>query len=139
MLSSFASGRCDHITSGIYINAERRKSCSGISYTQSTKAIITAASHTEVASPERLSEKAIALESGGHYGEEQIAPLNAELGAAGNPEVEVRNYPTPQRATQQVIIGGVDAAMSEDTEAAYRIGQVPGKLRVAYVYPSSFP
>lgn len=138
LLPSLAAGRCDLIISGIYINAERRKSFSGISYMQSTTVIVTADGDESIKKPEDLSGKIIALESGAYYNEEQIVPLNAELKAAGEPEVEVRDYPTPQEASQQVMIGRVDATMSEGTEAAYRIKQAPGKLRVAYVYPSSF-
>ncbi|WP_138933943.1 ABC transporter substrate-binding protein [Roseovarius arcticus] len=138
LLPSLSAGRCDLIISGIYINTERRKTFSGISYMQSTTAIITAATNTDITSPEDLSGKVIALESGAYYNEEQIVPLNAELEAAGKPAIQVRDYPTPQEATQQVMIGRVDATMSEGTEAAYRMAQAPGKLRVAYVYPSAF-
>ena len=138
LLPSLAAGRCELIISGIYINAERRKSFDGVSYMQSTTVIVTAANNGAINSPEDLSGRIIALESGAYYSEEQIAPLNTDLKTAGKPEVEVRDYPTPQEATQQVMIGRVDATMSEGTEAAYRMLQTPDKLRVAYVYPSAF-
>ena len=36
-----------------------------------------------------------------------------------------------------VLIGRAAAAMTQDVEAAYREGQVPGRLRIAYTYPEA--
>lgn len=138
LLPSLAAGRCDLIISGIYINDQRRESFSGISYMRSTTVIVTSADDDTINAPEDLSGKIVALESGAFYRDAQIAPLNAQLREAGEPEVEVRDYPTPQEASQQVMIGRVDATISEGTEAAFRINQAGGGLRIAYVYPASF-
>ena len=136
LLPTLGSGRCSVIISGIYINDKRREVYDGAPYMKSAVAIMVN-STSDIAKPEDLADRLIALESGSYYREDIVTPLNKELTAAGKKEARTQDYPTQQAAAQQILIGRADATLTEEAEAAVRVGQSGGKLKIAYAYPSS--
>ena len=135
LLPGLESGRCGMIVSGMLLTPARRERYDAVPYL-STHTVLLTAQGTELTRPEDLSGKVLAVESGTNY-EKIAAELNAKLAAAGARRATVQTYPTPQAITEQVLIGRATAAMTQDVEAAYREQQVPGRLRVAYVYPEA--
>lgn len=138
LLPTLGAGRCDLIVSGIYINEKRRETYDGVSYMKSATAMVTKAGSDAIKVPEDLSGKVIALEAGAYYKEERIEPLNKALAAKGQPPVEVQEYPTQQAAYQQVLVGRVDATMTEEAEGAYRASRSDGALQLPYTWASDF-
>jgi polar amino acid transport system substrate-binding protein len=136
LLPTLGSGRCSVIISGIYINDKRREVYDGAPYMKSAVAIMVN-SASDITKPEDLADRLIALESGSYYREDIVTPLNKELTAAGKKEARTQDYPTQQAAAQQILIGRADATLTEEAEAAVRVGQSGGKLKIAYAYPSS--
>ncbi len=138
LLPTLAAGRCDVIVSGIYINAKRRETYDGVPYMKSATAMVTKAGSDTIKVPEDLSGKVIALEAGAYYKEERIGPLNEALAAKGLPPVDVQEYPTQQAAYQQVLVGRVDATVTEEAEGAYRASRSDGALTLPYIWASDF-
>ena len=135
LLPGLESGRCGMIISGMLMTPARRERYDAVPYF-STHTVLLTGRGTDLAKPEDLGGKVLAVESGTNY--EKIATeLNAKLTASGARPATVQTYPTPQAITEQVLIGRAVAAMTQDVEAAYREQQVPGRLRVAYTYPDA--
>lgn len=135
LLPGLESGRCGMIISDMLLTPARRERYDAVPYI-ATHTVLLAARGTDLARPEDLSGKVLAVESGTNY-EKIAAELNAKLTEAGRTPATVQTYPTPQAITEQVLIGRAAAAMTQDVEAAYREQQVPGRLRIAYTYPEA--
>jgi len=138
LLPTLGSGRCGLIVSGIYINDERRKTYDGARYMKSATVLVAKADNAEVTTPESLSGKTVALESGTYYKEERIDPLNKDLKAAGKAEVTVQDYPAPQAAYQQVMVGRADATLTEEAEGAYRVATTTDQFKIVHTWQSDF-
>ncbi|MBD9374084.1 transporter substrate-binding domain-containing protein [Rhizobium sp. ARZ01] len=138
LLPTLGSGRCGLIISGIYINDERRKTYDGARYMKSATVLVTKADNAEIATPENLSGRTIALESGAYYKEDRVKPLNEEFVAGGRAEVSVQDYPTQQAAYQQVLVGRADATLTEEAEGAYRVATTENQFKIAYTWQSDF-
>ena len=137
-LPTLGSGRCGLIVSGIYINDERRKTYDGARYMKSATVLVAKADNAAVTTPESLSGKTVALESGTYYKEERIDPLNKDLKAAGKAEVTVQDYPAQQAAYQQVMVGRADATLTEEAEGAYRVATTTDQFKVVHTWQSDF-
>lgn len=138
LLPTLGAGRCGLIVSGIYINDERRKTYDGARYTKSATVLVTKADDTEITEPEALSGKTVALEAGTYYKADRIDPLNEQLKAAGKAEVAVQDYPAQQAAYQQLMVGRVDATLTEEAEGAYRVAAAKDTFKIAYTWQSDF-
>ena len=138
LLPTLGSGRCDIIASGIYVTDKRREVYDGVRYMKSATVIVTRADDTAIQGPDDLSGKTLALEAGTYYGEERVEPLNAKLADAGAAQVAVQEYPTQLAAYQQVLVGRVDATLTEEAEGAFRVASQEDALRIAYTWPSEF-
>jgi len=134
LLPGLEAGRCDIIASGIYLTAERLQTFAAQPYFDSSVVLLTLADNEEIASPQDLSGKTIAVQSGTNYINIMDA-LNEELRAAGEDEVNVQTYPRQTDAIQQLIVGRADATITQDTEAAFRETAQPGQFTIAYTYP----
>lgn len=91
-----------------------------------------------LSAPEMLSGKTLALEAGAYYKQDQVDPLNKVFEAEGKPLIAIQDYPTQQAAYQQVMVGRVDATLTEEAEGAYRVAQAKDQLKVAYTWQSDF-
>lgn len=138
LLPTLGSGRCGLIISGIYINDERRKTYDGVRYMKSATVLVTKAGNGEIGKLDDLSGRNVALEAGTYYKEERLDPLNKALEAAGKAPVVIHNYPTQQAAYQQVMVGRVDATLTEEAEGAFRVADAKDSLKIAHTWASDF-
>lgn len=136
LLPSLDSKRCDLVASGILITPARLEKYDGIPYFSSRIVMVTAASDAETKVPADVSGKVMAIEAGTSY-EKMVADLNAELEAAGKAPVEAQTYPSASGVIEQILVGRATATITQDTTAAYRMLQVPGRLSVSYTYDQS--
>ena len=136
LLPSLDSKRCDLVASGIMITPARLEKYDGIPYFGSHVVLVTAASDTETKVPADVSGKIMAIEAGTTY-EKTVADLNAELEAAGKEPIQAQTYPSASGVIEQILIGRATATITQDTTAAYRMLQVPGRLAIPYTYEES--
>ncbi len=136
LLPSLDSKRCDLVASGILITPARLEKYDGIPYFGSHIVMVTAASDTETKVPADVSGKVMAIEAGTSY-EKMVADLNTELEAAGKAPIEVQTYPSASGVIEQILVGRATATITQDTTAAYRMLQVPGRLAIPYTYEQS--
>jgi polar amino acid transport system substrate-binding protein len=98
LLSSLESGRCDVIISGIFITAERLETFDAQPYFDSSIVLLTLADNDEIAAPEDLAGKTVALQAGTTY--VTIAEdLNAKLQGEGQAAITIQTYPDQTDAT----------------------------------------
>lgn len=136
LLPSLDSKRCDLVASGIMITPARLEKYDGVPYFSSHVVLVTAASDTETKVPADVSGKIMAIEAGTTY-EKTVADLNAELEAAGKEPIQAQTYPSASGVIEQILVGRATATITQDTTAAYRMLQVPGRLAVPYTYAES--
>ncbi|MGH0243042.1 transporter substrate-binding domain-containing protein [Sinorhizobium meliloti] len=136
LLPSLDSKRCDLVASGIMITPARVEKYDGIPYFGSHVVLVTAASDTETKVPADVSGKIMAIEAGTTY-EQTVADLNAELEAAGKAPIQAQTYPSASGVIEQILVGRATATITQDTTAAYRMLQVPGRLAIPYTYEES--
>lgn len=136
LLPSLDSKRCDLVASGIMITPARLEKYDGIPYFSSHVVLVTAASDMETKVPADVSGKIMAIEAGTTY-EKTVADLNAELEAAGKAPIQAQTYPSASGVIEQILVGRATATITQDTTAAYRMLQVPGRLAVPYTYQES--
>ena len=136
LLPSLDSKRCDLVASGIMITPARLEKYDGIPYFGSHVVLVTAASDTETKVPADVSGKIMAIEAGTTY-EKTVADLNAELEAAGKEPIQAQTYPSASGVIEQILVGRATATITQDTTAAYRMLQVPGRLAIPYTYEES--
>lgn len=136
LLPSLDSKRCDLVASGIMITPARLEKYDGIPYFGSHVVLVTAASDTETKVPADVSGKIMAIEAGTTY-EKTVADLNAELEAAGKEPIQAQTYPSASGVIEQILVGRATATITQDTTAAYRMLQVPGRLAIPYTYAES--
>ena len=136
LLPSLDSKRCDLVASGIMITPARLEKYDGIPYFGSHVVLVTAANDTETKVPTDVSGKIMAIEAGTTY-EKTVADLNAELEAAGKEPIQAQTYPSASGVIEQILVGRATATITQDTTAAYRMLQVPGRLAIPYTYDES--
>lgn len=136
LLPSLDSKRCDLVASGILITPARLEKYDGIPYFGSHIVMVTAANDTETKVPADVSGKVMAIEAGTSY-EKMVADLNAELEAAGKAPIQAQTYPSASGVIEQILVGRATATITQDTTAAYRMLQVPGRLAIPYTYEQS--
>ncbi|MET3792157.1 transporter substrate-binding domain-containing protein [Aquamicrobium terrae] len=136
LLPSLDSKRCDLVASGILITPARLEKYDGIPYFSSHVVMVTAAKDTETKVPADVSGKIMAIEAGTSY-EKMAADLNAELEAEGKAPTQVQTYPSASGVIEQILVGRATATITQDTTAAYRMLQIPGRLAIPYTYDQS--
>lgn len=136
LLPSLDSKRCDLVASGIMITPARLEKYDGIPYFGSHVVLVTSANDTETRVPADVSGKIMAIEAGTTY-EKTVADLNAELEAAGKEPIQAQTYPSASGVIEQILVGRATATITQDTTAAYRMLQVPGRLAIPYTYDES--
>jgi polar amino acid transport system substrate-binding protein len=134
LLPALEAGRCDVIASGIYLTAERLATFDAQPYFNTAVVLVTNADNTEIAAPEDLAGKTVAVQSGTNY-INILNALNEELAAAGSEQMNLQQYPKQTDAIQQLIVGRADATITQDTEQAFREIAQPGQFKIAYTYP----
>ncbi|WP_258608535.1 transporter substrate-binding domain-containing protein [Mesorhizobium sp. AR10] len=133
LLPSLGAERCDLVASGILVTAERLKAYDAVPYFISNVVMVTAVNDEATKTPQDLSGKVLAIEAGTNY-EKTAADLNAELTKAGKAPAEIQTYPSASGVIEQILVGRAAATITQDTTAAFRIQQMPGRLQVPYNY-----
>ncbi|WP_206446174.1 ABC transporter substrate-binding protein [Agrococcus sp. KRD186] len=137
LLPALSANRCDTVISGILVTEERTQQVPAVGYLDTHRVIMVADGNPRgITSFEDLSGLNVALEGGTSY-EAVVDGWNDELRSAGSPEINIHRYPKQTDAVQQLLVGRADAVVTQDTEAAYRIGEDPGTFEVAIVLPDT--
>jgi polar amino acid transport system substrate-binding protein len=136
LLPGLQAGRCDIVASGIYVTAERLETFGAQPYYDSHIVLMTTADTEGIASPEDLSGKTVAVQSGTNY-LKMIEDLDAQLRADGKDGIEIQTYPKQTDADQQLVVGRADATITQDTEVAFREQEQPGQFKIVYTYPET--
>ncbi len=136
LLPGVQAGRCDFVMSGTFITPERIQNFSGVPYLVSSMVLLVRAGTTAITKPEDLSGKVLAVQAGTQY-EKRAHALSDELVKQGKPPVTIQAYPGGSDAIQQLTTGRAIAAITQDTEAAWRSVAQPGVFAVAYTYPAT--
>ena len=134
LLPALDAGRCDVVASGIYLTAERLETFDAQPYYDTSIVLLTPADNTEIASPDDLAGKTVAVQAGTNY-IEILNDLNTTLQEQGQPAMDIQSYPDQTDAIQQLVVGRADATITQDTEAAFRETAQPGQFTIAYTYP----
>lgn len=136
LLPGLEAKRCDAVISGALLKPERLEKFDGVPYLKTGVVMIGKGDDTTVYNSfEDFSGKTVAVQSGTNY-VDKLTEVNTTLKAAGKPEITLQLYPKQTDAIQQVLIGRVVAAISQDTEFVYREVQAPGTLKVVYAAPT---
>lgn len=133
LLPSLDARRCGLVASGIMITPERTQRYDGAPYFKSSVVMVTA-SNSSLKKPEDLGGHLVAIEAGTTY-EQVMSDLNAALTRQGRAPASIQTYPSASAVIQQVLVGRAAATITQDTSAAFRMMQVPGKLSITYTYP----
>jgi polar amino acid transport system substrate-binding protein len=136
LLPGLEARRCDMVMSGTFITPERLARFQGVPYIASSQVILVNAKTTGIARPEDLSGKVVSVQAGTVY-EKRLHALDDELKAGGKPGLTIQAYPGGADAVQQLTTGRAAAAITQDTEAAYRAVAQKGQFAVAYTYPAT--
>lgn len=136
LLPGVQAGRCDFVMSGTFITPERVKNFSGVPYLVSSMVILVRNGATGITKPEDLSGKVLAVQAGTQY-EKRAHALSDELAKQGKAPISIQAYPGGSDAIQQLTTGRAAAAITQDTEAAWRSVAQPGVFAVAYTYPAT--
>ena len=132
-LPSLAANRCDVVASGISITKERLQSYDGVPYFATAVVLLVQEQDAQTKTPEDLSGKVAAIEAGTNY-EKMMAELNEQLAAAGKAPVTIQTYPSAAAVIEQVLVGRATGTIVQDTAAAYRMMQMPDRMKVVYTY-----
>jgi polar amino acid transport system substrate-binding protein len=137
LLPALGSKRCDVVISGLFVTPDRTKQFPAVAYMHSHRALIVAGGNPKhISSPNDLSGKNVAVQSGTKY-EQYLKDLNDQFKSAGKPQMNLSSYPGDTDAIAQILIGRADAVLTQDTEGAYQKRQHPGKLAIGYLFPQS--
>ncbi len=136
LLPSLDSMRCDLVASGIMITPARLEKYDGVPYFGSHVVLVTPQSDETTKSPEDMSGKVMAIEAGTTY-EKEVADLNAKFTASGKAPATIQTYPSASGVIEQILVGRAASTITQDTTAAYRMMQMPDRLRIAYTYDAS--
>ena len=133
LLPSLDSQRCDLVASGIMITPARLEKYDGVPYFGSKVVLLVPNSDTESKITDDMSGKRMAIEAGTTY-EKTITDLNSKLAAQGKDPIEMQTYPSASGVIEQILVGRAAGTITQDTTAAFRMLQMPDKMKVAYTY-----
>jgi polar amino acid transport system substrate-binding protein len=136
LLPSLDSQRCDLVASGIMITPARLEKYDGVPYFSSHVVLLVPSTDEETKKPEDMSGKLMAIEAGTTY-EGTVADLNAKLASAGKDPVDMQTYPSASGVIEQILVGRAASTITQDTTAAFRMMQMPDRLKIAYTYNES--
>lgn len=136
LLPSLDSGRCDLVASGIMITPARLEKYDGVPYFGSHVVLLVPKTDETSKTPEDMSGKVMAIEAGTTY-EKIMADLNAEFVKNGKPEAVIQTYPSASGVIEQILVGRAAGTITQDTTAAFRMLQMPDRLKIAYTYDES--
>ena len=128
--------RCNMMMSGAFITPERLAHFQGVPYIATSQVLLVSAKTKTITKPEDLSGKVVSVQAGTVY-EKRLHALDDALKAKGQPGLTIQSYPGGADAVQQLTTGRAVAAMTQDTEAAWRAVAQKGQFAIGYTYPAS--
>ncbi|GMB79312.1 ABC transporter substrate-binding protein [Shinella zoogloeoides] len=135
LLPGLQAQRCDVVISGILVTEERTKAYDASPYLQTSLVIFTSKnSNLEISDPAGLDGKVVAVQAGTAY-VDKLQQVSDKLKADGHQGFTIQTYPKQTDVIQQVLVGRAAAAVSQDTELAYREIQNPGQFKTIYTFP----
>lgn len=136
LLPSLDSGRCDLVASGIMITPARLEKYDGVPYFGSHVVLLVPKTDETSKTPDDMNGKVMAIEAGTTY-EKTMADLNAKFVKDGKPEAVIQTYPSASGVIEQILVGRAAGTITQDTTAAFRMLQMPDRLKIAYTYDES--
>jgi polar amino acid transport system substrate-binding protein len=136
LLPGLDAKRCDFMMSGAFLTPARLERFQGVPYLASSQVILIAAKTKDIAKPDDLAGKTVSVQAGTEY-EKRLHALDTQLKAAGKPGINIQSYPGGADAVQQLTTGRAAAAITQDTEAAWRAFQQKGQFTIAYLWPAT--
>lgn len=137
LLPGLDAGRCDAVISGIPLTPERVASYPGVPYFSTAVAVFTSEkSELKIKDAADLAGKTVAVQAGTSY-LARLEKVNDDLKSAGAAPIQIQTYPKQTDVIQQVLVGRADAAVSQDTELAYRNLQSPGQFKTIFTFPDT--
>ncbi|WEZ85615.1 transporter substrate-binding domain-containing protein (plasmid) [Rhizobium sp. 32-5/1] len=136
LLPSLDSGRCDLVASGIMITPARLEKYDGVPYFGSHVVLLVPKTDEISKTPDDMNGKVMAIEAGTTY-EKTMADLNARFAKDGKPEAVIQTYPSASGVIEQILVGRAAGTVTQDTTAAFRMLQMPDRLKIAYTYDES--
>lgn len=136
LLPSLDSGRCDLVASGIMITPARLEKYDGVPYFGSHVVLLVPKTDETSKTPDDMNGKVMAIEAGTTY-EKTMADLNAKFEKDGKPEAVIQTYPSASGVIEQILVGRAAGTITQDTTAAFRMLQMPDRLKIAYTYDES--
>jgi len=129
LIPALGAKKCETVISGIFVTPDRLKQAGAVTYMHSHRVLLVKAGNPKhINVPNDLKGHNVAVQAGTKY-EQYLKSLKSKLG------FNLASYPGDTDAVAQVLIGRSDAVLTQDTSAAYQIGQHPGKLMIAYLFP----
>jgi polar amino acid transport system substrate-binding protein len=129
LIPALSAKKCETVISGIFVTADRLKQAGAVTYMHSHRVLLVKGGNPKhIKGPNDLKGLHVAVQAGTKY-EQYLKALKSKLGFS------LASYPGDTDAVAQVLIGRSDAVLTQDTSAAYQIGQHPGKLTIAYLFP----
>jgi len=128
LIPALKSKKCEVVISGIFVTPDRLKQAGAVTYMHSHRVLLVKAGNPKkISGPNDLKGKNVVVQAGTKY-EVYLKALKAKIGFS------LQSYPGDTDAVAQVLIGRADVVLTQDTSAAYQIGQHPGKLQIAYLF-----
>jgi len=129
LIPALGAKKCETVISGIFVTPDRLKQAGAVTYMHSHRVLLVKGGNPKhIKGPNGLKGLHVAVQAGTKY-EAYLKSLKAKLGFS------LASYPGDTDAVAQILIGRSDAVLTQDTSAAYQIGQHPGKLTIAYLFP----
>jgi polar amino acid transport system substrate-binding protein len=129
LIPALNSKRCEVVISGIFVTPDRLKQAGAVTYMHTHRALLVKGGNPKkITGPSGLKGKNVAVQAGTKY-EEYLKALQKKIG------FNLQSYPGDTDAVAQVLLGRADAVLTQDTSAAYQIGQHKGKIQIGYLFP----
>lgn len=134
LLPGLGGQRCDFVISGMFVTPARTKVFDAAPYLRSSMVLLVPADNQSIHGPDDLAGKVLVVQSGTVY-EQRAHALAKEFAAAGKPALTIQAYPKGTDVAEQLLTGRAQVGITQDTEAAFRAVNDPGRFKIAYVYP----
>jgi polar amino acid transport system substrate-binding protein len=129
LIPALGAKKCETVISGIFVTPDRLKQAGAVTYMHSHRVLLVKGGNPKhVKGPNDLKGLKVAVQAATKY-EQYLKALKSKLGFS------LSSYPGDTDAVAQILIGRSDVVLTQDTSAAYQIGQHPGKLTIAYLFP----
>lgn len=134
LLPALQAKKCGLIWSAIFVTPDRTKQFPAVGYMKTRRVLLVRAGNPKkIHKPADLSGKTVATEAGTKYAD-ALKALDLQLKRQGKAGLRIQTYPKASDAVAALLVGRVDAVLTQDTEAAFRISQEKGKFQIAYLY-----